>query len=88
MSPSETCAGAQLPPELKDVIASRKGQAESFDIDGFYQRVASREGRNCTAGAAREHAMAVMSTVVDQVTEGERDDLASQLPPGYAELLR
>jgi uncharacterized protein (DUF2267 family) len=42
----------------------------------------------CTPGQAREHAMAVMSTVVDQVSEGERNDLASQLPADYGELLR
>jgi uncharacterized protein (DUF2267 family) len=32
--------------------------------------------------------MAVMSTVVDQVSEGERNDLAAQLPADYGELLR
>ncbi len=32
--------------------------------------------------------MAVMSTVVDQISEGEQQDLASQLPANDGELLR
>jgi uncharacterized protein (DUF2267 family) len=32
--------------------------------------------------------MVVMSTVVDQVSAGEHDDLAAQLPADYGELLR
>ena len=75
---------AQLPGEL----ARYDGPAESFDTAEFYRRVAEREGAGCAPGRAREHAMAVMSTVVDQVTEGERQDLASQLPADYGELLR
>jgi uncharacterized protein (DUF2267 family) len=78
---------AQLPEGLAE-LARYDGPAESFDTAEFYRRVAEREGAGCTAGQAREHAMAVMSTVVDQVSEGERQDLASQLPADYGELLR
>jgi uncharacterized protein (DUF2267 family) len=78
---------AQLPQELAE-LARYDGPAESFDAAEFYRRVAEREGTGCTPGQAREHAMAVMSTVVDQVSEGERQDLASQLPADYGELLR
>jgi uncharacterized protein (DUF2267 family) len=78
---------AQLPDGLAE-LARYDGPAESFDTAEFYRRVADQEGTGCTAGQAREHAMAVMSTVVDQVTEGERQDLASQLPADYGELLR
>jgi uncharacterized protein (DUF2267 family) len=55
---------AQLSGELAEV-ASYDGPAESFDTAEFYRRVAAREGAGCTPGQAREHAMAVMSTVVD-----------------------
>jgi uncharacterized protein (DUF2267 family) len=78
---------AQLPGELAE-LARYDGPAESFDTAEFYRRVAEREGTRCTSGQAREHAMAVMSTVVDQVSEGERQDLAAQLPADYGELLR
>jgi uncharacterized protein (DUF2267 family) len=78
---------SQLPPEIADALRSQS-PGESFDVDEFYRRVADREGTGCTPGQAREHAMAVMSTVVDTVTPGQRDDVASQLPAGYAERLR
>jgi len=78
---------AQLSGELAE-LARYDGPAESFDTAEFYRRVADREGAGCTPGRAREHAMAVMSTVVDQVSEGERGDLAAQLPADYGELLR
>jgi len=78
---------AQLPGDLAE-LARYDGPAESFEGAEFYRRVADREGMGCTAGRAREHAMAVMSTVVDQVSEGERGDLAAQLPADYGELLR
>ncbi len=78
---------SQLPPEIADALRSDT-PGESFDVDEFYRRVADREGTGCTPGQAREHAMAVMSTVVDTVTPGQRDDVAAQLPAGYSELLR
>ncbi|MDP8978330.1 MAG: DUF2267 domain-containing protein [Actinomycetota bacterium] len=78
---------SQLPPEIADALGPQS-PGESFDVDEFYRRVADSEGTGCTPGQAREHAMAVMSTVVDTVTPGQRDDVASQLPAGYAELLR
>ncbi len=78
---------AQLPPEAARFLDAT-GAGERFSVEEFYERVAEREGRGCTPGQAREHAMAVMSTVVDTVTEGERGDLASQLPEDYGELLR
>jgi uncharacterized protein (DUF2267 family) len=78
---------AQLPGELAE-LARYDGPAESFDTAEFYRRIADREQMGCMPGQAREHAMAVMSTVVDQVSEGERNDLAAQLPADYGELLR
>ena len=52
----------------------------------FYRRVADRIAT--TPAQAREWATGVMSTLADLVTEGEVEDLAAQLPSGYAELLR
>lgn len=57
-------------------------------FDEFIKLLQERGGSDCTLGQAREHAMAGLSTVVDQVREGERQDLASQLPADYCELLR
>jgi uncharacterized protein (DUF2267 family) len=78
---------SQLPHELAE-LARYDGPAESFDTAELYRRVADHEGAGCTTGQVREHAMAVMSTVVDQVSEGQRQGLAAQLPADYQELLR
>ncbi len=81
-----TNLAAQLPPEVGKYLDT-EGAGERFDVDEFYRRVADREGRGCSPGQGRQHAMAVMSTVVETITPGERDDLASQLPSEYDELL-
>lgn len=78
---------SQLPAELADAARSQ-GPGEPFAVDEFYRRVAVREGLGVSPAQVRNHAMAVMSTVVDQITPGERADLESQLPADYAELLR
>jgi uncharacterized protein (DUF2267 family) len=83
----ERLAGGE-PSDLAAQLAELAGPAESFDTSELYRRVAEREGAGCTPGQTREDAMAVRSTVVDQVTEGERQDLAAQLPADYGELLR
>lgn len=79
---------AQLPEELKEPLSSHTGQAESFDVDEFFRRVADREGRGCSPEQAREHAQAVVGTMASFVSEGELNDVRSQLPAGYEILLK
>ena len=80
---------AQLPPEIGAYLTAEgaAGTGERFDLDEFYRRVAEREGHDCTPSQARDHALAVMTTVVDLVSQGEVEHLASQLPDDYRELL-
>lgn len=78
---------AQLPEELKEPLSSHSGQAESFDVDECFRRVADREGRGCSPEDAREHAQAVVATMASFVSEGELSDVRSPLPAGYEILL-
>lgn len=79
---------AQLPSELEGLLDRHVGAAESFDVDEFFRRVAEREGRGCSPDDAREHARAVLTTLARSVSAGEVDNLRSQLPAGYAFLIR
>lgn len=78
----------QLPPELKEPLLQHNvGEAEiGDDLDDFLRRVADREGRGCDPEQALAHAQAVLSTISSFVSEGELNDLRSQLPAGYAPL--
>jgi uncharacterized protein (DUF2267 family) len=76
--------GAQLPPELADAIDTR-GPGERFDIEELFLRVAAREGGDIVSG--QRHAEAVLTTLGQAITPGERDDMAAQLPPGWRDLL-
>jgi uncharacterized protein (DUF2267 family) len=82
-----TDLAAQLPEEVARYLAA-DGPGQSFDLNEFYERVAEREQTGLSPAQAREHAMAVMSTVVDAVTPGQVNHLAAQLPDEYQELLR
>ena len=77
---------AQLPPTFAEMLPT-EGGAESFDIEEFYRRVAEMESRGCSNQDARRHARAVMAAVKAAVTPGEFDDLMSQLPSDFAELV-
>lgn len=78
---------AQLPGELKGLLSQHAGAGERFDVDTFCARVADEEGRGCGPDQARNHAQAVLSTMVDAVSAGELHDLSAQLPAGYGALL-
>jgi uncharacterized protein (DUF2267 family) len=75
---------AQLPARLEDVPRSPRHESEEFGLDEFVRRVAERGdvGPDEAAGAA-----AVLIAVRDAVTPGEFDDVLSQLPPEYRELV-
>jgi uncharacterized protein (DUF2267 family) len=78
--------GAQLPPTFGEMLPN-EGGGESFDLDEFYRRVAEMEGHGCSNQDARRHAKAVVAAVKSAVTPGEFDDLVSQLPSEYGELV-
>lgn len=78
---------AQLPAELTDTLDRHAGEAEAFDVDEFFRRVAEREGRGCSTEQAQEHARTVLSTLASSVSAGEIEDIRSQLPAGYAFLM-
>jgi uncharacterized protein (DUF2267 family) len=74
---------AQLPPEIAPYLEGDGGR-ESFLVEELYERVAGKEGVG-KAEAVR-HARAVATVVQTAVTEGELDDVRSQLGDAYKEL--
>jgi uncharacterized protein (DUF2267 family) len=76
---------SQLPAPLKDAAAPRSEQGERFDVDEFIRRVADRA--QVDPEQARAGAAAVLATLRDAVTPGEFEDVVSQLPNDYRELV-
>src|SRR5699024_6224468 len=74
---------AQLPAELKEPL-QRHGDEEPLtdDVDEFLRRLAGQLGEGIDPETARTYAGAVLSTLDATVSEGEIDDLRSQLPAG------
>ena len=56
-----------------------------MSLEEFVERVAEREG--VSPSEAQEHARAVFKTLRETVSEKEFEDMAAQLPDGYAPLL-
>ena len=76
---------AQLPRPLQDDLRPPRKEAEAFDVDEFVRRVAERG--DVGPDEARSGAAAVLTTVREAVTPGEFDDVLSQLPQEYRELV-
>jgi uncharacterized protein (DUF2267 family) len=76
---------AQLPKPLKDEVLIKGEEAEAFDVPEFVRRVATRA--NVDEQTAHDGAVAVLITVREAVTPGEFDDITSQLPQDYRELV-
>jgi uncharacterized protein (DUF2267 family) len=76
---------AQLPKPLKEVLEPAPEPAEAFDVDEFIRRVSERA--HVDEEMARTGAQAVLATVREAVTPGEFDDITSQLPQEYRELV-
>jgi uncharacterized protein (DUF2267 family) len=76
---------AQLPGPLKEDLRKDREEAEAFDVDEFLRRVGERA--HVDESTARTGAAATMVTVREAVTPGEFDDITSQLPQEYRELV-
>jgi uncharacterized protein (DUF2267 family) len=75
----------QLPDEFQPSLSGAEETAENFTFDEFLRRVAERAGVD--EDTALKGARAVMLTVRDAVTTGEWDDIITQLPKHYSELI-
>ena len=74
---------SQLPPEIAPYVEGQ-GDREAFSVEEFYGRVAQKEGVD--KDEAVRHARAVATVVQTAVTEGELEDVRSQLSDDYKEL--
>ena len=77
---------AQLPPELGDHVRAAAPPLEKASLDEFFDKVAELEGTPDRREAER-HARAVLGVLSEAVTAGELDDVFSQLPEEYRDLL-
>lgn len=76
---------AQLPRELAGCL--RQGpKSEAFDLSEFYRRISRKEGIEIEEASA--HARAVIEVLCEAVTQGEIDDIRSQLPEDFAALFK
>lgn len=76
---------AQLPRELAECLR-QVSRCESFGLSEFYERISRKEGVEIEKASA--HAQAVIEVLCDAVTQGEIDDICSQLPGDFAALFK
>jgi uncharacterized protein (DUF2267 family) len=76
---------AQLPEPLKPPLLKQREEAERFGVEEFLRRVSERA--HVDPETARIGATAVLSTVREAVTPGEFEDVTSQLPSEFRELV-
>jgi uncharacterized protein (DUF2267 family) len=69
---------------LSTVLEGLAGVGEPFSLDGFFRRVSLREGVDLPQ--AIFHARMVISVLQEAISQGELDDIRSQLPPDYDRL--
>lgn len=76
---------AQLPEDFKDAVTVQAdAQPITDDVDDFLRRVADHLGTD--PEQARTQVAAVLRTVSSAVSDGEVQDLRSQLPAGFGPL--
>lgn len=75
---------SQLPPGIAEHLRYERA-GESFDLQEFFDRVDERD-EVADEPRAVYHARVVIEVLGDAVTEGEMDDIRSQLPAEYAPL--
>lgn len=78
---------SQLPPGGAELLRhERAGAGESFSLEEFFKRVNERRDPGVDKPRAVYHARVVIEVLQEAVTEGEVDDVCSQLPAEYAPL--
>ena len=77
---------AQLPEELQGPLRRASGNPEGFGLEGFFRRVAEKEGVDINK--ATDHATAVMKVLSEAISSGELSDVRSQLPREFYPLLQ
>ena len=75
----------QLPKPLQTALRPRRETAERFGLDEFVRRVGERAG--VIQPRARSAMGAVFTTLCEAVASGEFDDIMSQLPPDFADVV-
>ena len=75
---------AQLPNELKEFLLARKENADRYDLEEFYTRVAARA--DLKSQAARERTAQVFSVLRESIAGGELEDMMESLPGEYGRL--
>lgn len=77
---------SQLPPELAQHLRYEGEETSNpFSLEEFFKRVNEKDG-GVHRPRAVYHARVVMEVLQEAVTEGEMDDVRSQLPDEYAPL--
>ncbi|TLP75807.1 DUF2267 domain-containing protein [Nesterenkonia sphaerica] len=80
---------AQLPEELKGPLTEHAATEPVVDdVDDFLRRVATHLGAGVDPEQARHHVAAVFATLSEAVSEGEIQNLRSQLPAGFGPLFK
>jgi uncharacterized protein (DUF2267 family) len=81
--PARDHVGAQLPRELKEILARRRG-VEHFTLEEFYKRLGARAGFHYEQAIKKTH---IITDVLRRaVPESEISFLLEQLPGEYIEL--
>ncbi|MFC0505549.1 DUF2267 domain-containing protein [Micromonospora costi] len=75
---------SQLPEGIAEILEEQSEPTLRLTVQEFLQRIAA--GTGATTRTAEWDAGAVLSTVADAITDGEFNDLITQLPSGYADL--
>jgi len=76
---------AQLPAALQDPLRKRAEAAEAFGLEEFVRRVSERAGQD--PEAADDRVAAVLTTVREAVSDGELEDVMSQLPKEFWDMV-
>ncbi|TVP61223.1 MAG: DUF2267 domain-containing protein [Nodularia sp. (in: Bacteria)] len=75
-------AAAQLPKGIAEYLQHEDaGAGEPFSLDEFFQRVSQRE--SVDVADAVHHTRVVMEVLSEAISEGEMDDILSQLPSEF-----
>src|SRR5699024_3419452 len=75
--------GGQLPDGIGELLLAEERAVERFDSEEFLHRIQQRLGGS--AADAELATRAVMSTIVDAVSDGEKVAFVNQLPLGYSQ---